>query len=152
MKENLEKCLDGILEMYPYIPEENRIYFQNLKEGIVTPIPKQLAIDLKQREILEQAEKKAQQELNLLNRKANGLKESERKARTKRLIDRGALLESLVPCVKDLPMECLKTWLESAVFSQEARTVLEQILLESDTGMEAESEEEDEEAIDVWED
>lgn len=152
MDENLKQFLEEVEELFPYMSEENRNFFQDLKAGRPTSIPKQLEEDLKQREILEKAEKKARQEENLLKRKANGLRERERKARTRRLIEKGALLESLVPSIKELPTDFLAPWLEVAVTSCDARTILEKILLECATDTEVESEEDGEEVFDEWED
>lgn len=152
MNDTLKDFLEGVEEILPYLTGEYRDFILDLKAGRPTTVPKQLLQDLKAREILEQAEKKAQQEENLLKRKANGLRERERKARTRRLIEKGALLESLVPSIKELPTDFLAPWLEVAVTSCDARTILEKILLECATEIEVELEEVDEEPIDVWED
>ena len=51
-------------------------------------------------------------------------KEQERKDRTKRLIERGAILESLVPDAATFSNEQIKTFLEKTVGSDSARKIL----------------------------
>ena len=51
-------------------------------------------------------------------------KEQERKDRTKRLIERGAILESLVPDAAAFSNEQIKTFLEKTVESDSARKIL----------------------------
>jgi hypothetical protein len=51
-------------------------------------------------------------------------KEQERKARTKRLIERGAILESLISGADALTNEQIKVFLEKTVQSETARKIL----------------------------
>jgi hypothetical protein len=51
-------------------------------------------------------------------------KEADRKARTKRLIERGAILESLIPNSPTLTNEQIKAFLEKTVTTENARTIL----------------------------
>ena len=51
-------------------------------------------------------------------------KEQERKARTKRLIERGAILESLIPNAENLTNEEVKAFLEKTIQSDAARKIL----------------------------
>jgi hypothetical protein len=52
-------------------------------------------------------------------------KEADRKARTKRLIERGAILESLVPGAVTLTNEQIKAFLEKTVATENARAILQ---------------------------
>ncbi len=51
-------------------------------------------------------------------------KEAERKARTKRLIDRGAILESLIPGAAAFTNEQIKAFLEKTIATESARNIL----------------------------
>ena len=59
-------------------------------------------------------------------------KEQERKDRTKRLIERGAILESLVPGAAEYTNEQIKAFLEKTVGSDSARKILAGIASQSD--------------------
>jgi len=60
-------------------------------------------------------------------------KEADRKARTKRLIERGAIAESLIPGVETLTNEQFKAFLEKTVTSSYAARALAEIA--ATTGM-----------------
>jgi hypothetical protein len=73
--------------------------------------------------IMEATEKKQQLEnqiKNLLQQK----KAEDRKARTKRLIERGAILESLIPGADTLINEQIKAFLEKTILSENAVHIL----------------------------
>jgi hypothetical protein len=57
-------------------------------------------------------------------------KADERKARTKRLIERGAILESFIPNPENLTNEQIKTFLEKTVTSDYARRALASVTAE----------------------
>ena len=59
-------------------------------------------------------------------------KEQERKDRTKRLIERGAILESLVPAAAAFSNDQIKAFLEKTVGSDSARKVLADIASQGD--------------------
>jgi len=59
-------------------------------------------------------------------------KEQERKDRTKRLIERGAILESLIPGAAEYTNEQIKAFLEKTVGSDSARKILAGIASQSD--------------------
>ncbi len=54
-------------------------------------------------------------------------KERERKARTKRLIERGAILESLIPDADAFTNEQIKTFLEKTIRTESARKARENL-------------------------
>ena len=54
-------------------------------------------------------------------------KEQDRKARTKRLIERGAILESLIPNAAMLTNEQIKVFLEQTVHGEHACKILENL-------------------------
>jgi uncharacterized protein (UPF0335 family) len=54
-------------------------------------------------------------------------KQAERKDRTKRLIERGAILESLIPAAHTFTNEQIKAFLEKTVRSEQARSILANI-------------------------
>ena len=59
-------------------------------------------------------------------------KEQERKDRTKRLIERGAILESLIPGAATFSNEQIKVFLEKTVGSDSARKILAGIATQGD--------------------
>jgi len=59
-------------------------------------------------------------------------KEQERKARTKRLIERGAILESLIPNSEALTNEQVKAFLEKILLSDTSRNNLSRFRVRSD--------------------
>jgi len=59
-------------------------------------------------------------------------KEQERKDRTKRLIERGAILESLIPGAAEYTNEQIKAFLEKTVGSDSARKILASIASQGD--------------------
>jgi len=59
-------------------------------------------------------------------------KEQERKARTKRLIERGAILESLIPNADALTNEQIKAFLEKTVQSDAAHKILTSLIPQSE--------------------
>lgn len=67
-----------------------------------------------------------QQLENERKRLLNLQKESDRKARTKRLIERGAILESLISNADKYTNEQIKFFLERTVQSETARKILEE--------------------------
>ena len=64
---------------------------------------------------------------NERKRLMNAQKEADRKARTKRLIERGAILESLVPNADNFTNEQIKAFLEKTVTSDFAKRILDEI-------------------------
>lgn len=79
----------------------------------------------------EKWEKEVEQLEHRIIRKQNQMTTYSRKARTKRLIERGAILESVAPSILNLPNESLKTWLEVAVSNENARAILEELVLQN---------------------
>ena len=75
-------------------------------------------------EKIETLQEKIQQLENEKKRLLNAQKEAERKARTKRLIERGAILESLVPGAAAFTNEQIKAFLEKTVGNDSARKIL----------------------------
>ena len=60
-------------------------------------------------------------------------KEAERKARTKRLIERGAILESLIPGAGTLTNEQIKLFLEKTVGTETASAILNSLIPQNST-------------------
>jgi len=73
-----------------------------------------------------------QQLENERKRLLNQQKEAERKARTKRLIERGAILESLIIGGDKFTNEQIKTFLEKTVQSESARKILDGFIAQKD--------------------
>ena len=69
---------------------------------------------------IEKIDSRIQQLLNEKKRLLNQHKEFERKTRTKRLIERGAILESLVTNLNELSNEQIKRFLETTVTTEYA--------------------------------
>jgi secreted Zn-dependent insulinase-like peptidase len=66
--------------------------------------------------------------------------EQDRKARTKRLIERGAILESLIDSAETLTNEQIKSFLEKTIQSEYARRILSNVKAQSTTEVNANSE------------
>ncbi len=77
---------------------------------------------------LEQVEKEERQQRNKLNRIKNRESEKERKARTRRLVAKGAILESINPDMAQLEGEFLKQFLRQ-VFLHERPEEYAKIML-----------------------
>ena len=75
-------------------------------------------------EKIESVQAQIQQLENERKRLMQQKKEQERKDRTKRLIERGAILESLVPGAATFSNEQIKAFLEKTVGSDSARKIL----------------------------
>jgi len=78
-------------------------------------------------ERIEAAKIELKQKENELKRLEQMQKEADRKARTKRLIERGAIAESLIPGVETLTSEQFKAFLEKTVTSSYAARALAEI-------------------------
>jgi hypothetical protein len=78
-------------------------------------------------EKIEKLDVKIQQLLNEKKRLINHNKETERKARTKRLIERGAILESLIPNFEDLSNEQVKRFLEKTIKTEFAQRIFNEL-------------------------
>ena len=78
-------------------------------------------------EKIEQAKIEIQQRENELKRLQQLQKEADRKARTKRLIERGALVESFIPNAADLTNEQIGMFLGKTITSQYAVKMLAEI-------------------------
>ena len=77
---------------------------------------------------IDTLQEKIQQLENERKRLMNVQKETERKARTKRLIERGAILESLIADATTFTNEQIKTFLEKTVASDYAKKILDGII------------------------
>ena len=75
-------------------------------------------------EKIEQTKIEIQQHENELKRLQQLKKETDRKARTKRLIERGAIMESMIPDADVLTNEQIKTFLEKTITSSYAVKIL----------------------------
>jgi len=75
-------------------------------------------------EKIESIQSQIEQLENERKRLVQRQKEQERKDRTKRLIERGAILESLVPGAATFSNEQIKAFLEKTVGSDSARKIL----------------------------
>ena len=82
-------------------------------------------------EKIESIKLKIQQLENERKRILQVQKESDRKARTRRLIERGAILESLVSGSSDFTNDQIKSFLEKTVQSDYARKILDELLRQS---------------------
>ena len=78
-------------------------------------------------ERIEAAKIELKQKENELKRLEQMQKEADRKARTKRLIERGAIAESLIPGAETLTNEQFKAFLEKTVTSSYAARALAEI-------------------------
>jgi len=78
-------------------------------------------------ERIDTLQEKIQQLENEKKRLLNAQKEADRKARTKRLIERGAILESLVPGLDTFTGDQIKAFLEKTVQSDFAKRILDGI-------------------------
>ena len=83
-------------------------------------------------EKIESVQAQIQQLENERKRLMQQKKEQERKDRTKRLIERGAILESLVPGAAAFTNEQIKAFLEKTVGSDSARKILVDITSQGD--------------------
>ena len=59
--------------------------------------------------------KKLKQEKHSLEQALNRNRDKERKARTRRLIQEGAILENVLPQVKSIPLDMLEQYLHSTL-------------------------------------
>jgi len=84
-------------------------------------------------EKIETLQEKIEQLENERKRLMNLQKEAERKARTKRLIERGAILESLVPGADKFTNEKIKAFLEKTVQGENARKILDGITAQAES-------------------
>ena len=78
-------------------------------------------------EKIEGIKAQIQQLENERKRLMNAQKEADRKARTKRLIERGAILESLIPGADTFTNDQIKAFLEKTVQSDFAKRILNEI-------------------------
>ena len=76
---------------------------------------------------IEKAERDIEQGENRIKRLARSLSTQERKARTRRLIERGAILEKFISDAETLTNEQLQAFLKAALTSNYAATVLAKI-------------------------
>jgi len=76
-------------------------------------------------ERIDTLQEKIQQLENEKKRLLNVQKEAERKARTKRLIERGAILESLIADANTYTTEQIKSFLQKTVASDYAKKILD---------------------------
>lgn len=83
---------------------------------------------------LAEAKEKLRQYENREKRLLNQIKTEQRRARTHRLIERGAILESLLDGAADMTGEQVKTVLETALKTDAAREALRKIHAETGTG------------------
>ena len=83
-------------------------------------------------ERIDTLQEKIQQLENEKKRLLNAQKEADRKARTKRLIERGAILESLVPGADKFTNDQIKAFLEKTVQSDFAKRILDGITAQKD--------------------
>ncbi len=65
----------------------------------------------------------------------NVQKEADRKARTKRLIERGAILESLVSGAASLTNDQIKAFLEKTVTTETAHKILDGLIRQTGTAL-----------------
>lgn len=75
-------------------------------------------------ERIESVQEQIRQLENQKKRLVQEQKERERKARTKRLIERGAILENLIPEADGFTNEQIRTFLEKTIRTESARKVL----------------------------
>ena len=75
-------------------------------------------------EKIESVQEQIRQLENQKKRLMQEQKERERKARTKRLIERGAILESLIPEAETFTNEQIKAFLEKTIRTESARKAL----------------------------
>ena len=83
-------------------------------------------------ERIESIDAKIKQYQNERTRLLNLQKDAERKARTRRLIERGAILESLISDPAKLTNEQIKEFLEKTVATEYARNILSGITAQKD--------------------
>ena len=76
-------------------------------------------------EKIDNIEIQMQQLANEKKRLMQQQKEADRKARTKRLIERGAILESMIPDADTFSNEQIKVFLEKTVANETARKILD---------------------------
>ena len=84
-----------------------------------------------ERQITE-AKKQIRQLENLQKRLLSRISDEERRARTHRLIERGAILESLLDGAPELTGEQVRAILDAALHSAAAREIMQQIRQETD--------------------
>ena len=82
---------------------------------------------------IETLQEKIQQLENEKKRLLNVQKEADRKARTRRLIERGAILESLISSAETFTNEQIKSFLQKTVQSDYARKILGGIAAQGNT-------------------
>jgi hypothetical protein len=99
---------------------------QNIKANEITnaKIEKLRAEQEKTRAAIEDAELKVEQGENKVKRLTQSLSTAERKARTRRLIERGALVESFIPDADLLTNNELKAFLQATLTTNFALTIL----------------------------
>lgn len=83
---------------------------------------------------LAEAKEKLRQYENREKRLLNQIKTEQRRARTHRLIERGAILESLLDGAADMTGEQVRAVLEAALKTDAAREALRKIHAETGTG------------------
>ena len=76
---------------------------------------------------IEKLDVRIQQLLNEKKRLLNQHKEAERKARTKRLIERGALLESMISNLDEFCNEQIKRFLEKTLRTEYAHKIFNEV-------------------------
>ena len=76
---------------------------------------------------IEKIDERIQQLLNEKKRLLNQDKEAERKARTKRLIESGAILESIIPSIKEFNGDQIKRFLEKTIKTEFALKIFNEV-------------------------
>jgi len=102
---------------------------QNIKANEITnsKIEKLRTQQESTRRKMEEAERELEQAENKIKRLSNSLSEEERKKRTRRLIERGAIVEAFIPEADTLTNEQLKAFLKSTLTGSYAVAVLAKI-------------------------
>lgn len=81
---------------------------------------------------IEDLKEKIQQLENQKKQLLQKQKEADRKARTRRLIERGAILESIVPGADNFTNDQIKAFLEKTVTTDCARKILDSLTAQKD--------------------
>ena len=76
---------------------------------------------------IEKIDERIQQLLNEKKKLLNEDKEAERKARTKRLIESGAILESIIPSIKEFNGEQVKSFLEKTIKTEFSQRIFNEV-------------------------
>ena len=99
---------------------------QNIKAGETADakIEKLRAEQETVKQEIQKAEREIEQSENRIKRLTQSLSQEQRKARTKRLIERGAIVETFIPESENLSNEQLQTFLKIMLTSDYAVTVL----------------------------